>query len=273
MKKLFILSAIAFSGLIYSKADAQIGIHVGFHFHLPRLVIPAPPVVVERTADEQPAPVYQEQPADYQEQPVAYQDQAPAYNDNADDYYYLPDVDAYYDVNNQCYFYFDGDNWISAAYLPGEYRSYDWRSARRFEVRAARPYMHDDFYRSRFNGHQVAGFAHNNYRSGYNNGYANRGFSNNAPRFNDRGPQRQAQPMQFNQGFSNNAARFNSRGPERQAQPVQYNRGDFNRQAAPQQNRDNGQRFNNHSQDTRGGNEHFARMNQPAFNDHRMSKF
>jgi hypothetical protein len=269
MKKLFILSAIAFSGLIFTKADAQIGFHVGFHIHLPRLGLPPLPLVVRPAVYEAPEPIYQEQAADYQNQPVAYQDQSPAYDDSADDYYYLPDVDAYYDVNDQCYFYFNGDSWISAAYLPGEYQNFDWRTARRFEVRTPRPYMNDDFYRSRYNGHPVAAFARNNYGGGYNNAYANQGYRNNAPAFNSRGAERPAQQMQF----SNNAARFNNRGPERPAQQMQFNRGNFDRPAAPQQNRDNGQRAENRSQDTRGGNEHFARMGQQNFAGHRMSKF
>ena len=123
MKKLIIISAIALSGLVYNTADAQVGIRVGFHFG-PRRVYAAP-VAVE---------------------------QVPVYNNNDDDYYYLPDVDAYYSVNEQCYYYFDGDSWISAAYLPGEYRDYDWRSARRFEVREACPYLRDDVYSTRYNG-------------------------------------------------------------------------------------------------------------------------
>ena len=232
MKKLFILSAIALSGLAYNTAGAQIGFHVGFRFHAPRVIIAAPPVVVQPVAYVQPADSY-------------YQDQAPAYDTTADDYYYLPDVDAYYDVTDQCYFYFDGNTWISAAYLPGAYQNFDWRTARRFEVRSARPYLNDNFYRSRYNGHQVAEFARNNYNNHANAGYAN-------------------------QGFRDNAQNTYNRGPERPAQPVQFNRGNANR-PAPQNN--NGQRYDNRSQDTRGGSEHFAQNNQQNGASRRMSKF
>src|ERR1700683_1057801 len=121
MKKLFIISAIAISGLIYNTANAQIRLHVGFGFrpHV-ALYVPAP-VVVE------PAPIYA------QAAPV-YDQSQDVYNDSNDDYYYLPDVDAYYDVNDQCYYYNDGTDWISAAYLPGAYRNYDWRNAPRYEI-------------------------------------------------------------------------------------------------------------------------------------------
>ena len=192
MKKLIILSAIAMSGLFYNTAYAQIRVHLGFGFGPHRVVYAAAPVVVEQ------APVY-EQAA------PAYNEPAQVYNNN-DDYYYLPDVGAYYDVTAQCYYYNDGANWVSAAYLPGEYRGYDWRNARRFEVREPRPYLHDDFYRSRFNGHENSAFVNNNYNrdryehvdnrnQGYNDHFDNRGqegfnrpsYQNNAREWGNRG--------------------------------------------------------------------------------------
>ena len=41
------------------------------------------------------------------------------------DYYYLPDVEAYYDIRASQFIYFGGGNWIRATYLPGRYRNYD----------------------------------------------------------------------------------------------------------------------------------------------------
>ncbi len=139
MKKLILLSAIVLSGFIYNNASAQIGVHLGFHYG-------TGPVIQQ--------PVYQES------DPVAY--------DN--DYYYLPEVDAYYSVAEQCYYYNDGGSWTSAAYLPGRYHDYDWRTARRYEVRSARPYMRDDYYRSRFGGNERRDW--NSYGNRYQ-GYAN----------------------------------------------------------------------------------------------------
>ena len=79
------------SGLIYNAAKAQISLHFGLRFR-PRVVAYAPaPVVVEQ------APVYA-QAASVYDQSLAVD------NDNNDDYYYLPDVDAYYAVNDQCYY-------------------------------------------------------------------------------------------------------------------------------------------------------------------------
>jgi hypothetical protein len=223
MKKLFIISAIALSGLVYNTANAQIRFHVGFRFR-PRVVVYTPaPVVVEQ------APVY--------EQPAAVVDQdQPAYSDNSDDYYYLPDVDAYYDVTDQCYYYNDGNNWISAAYLPGAYRNYDWRNAPRYEVRASRPYLHDDVYRSKYNGHVNNQWAQNNYNNHSNNGQ--RGFS---------------QPAQPYKNQNGNTQHFDNRGQGNSAQPFR--------------------RDENRNKDTRGGSEHFVQNSpQGGFANHRMTK-
>jgi hypothetical protein len=131
MKKLILVSAIAISGLFYNTANAQIRVGFGIRFNAPRIYVPQRVVVAEQ------APVVYNEPVNY---------------DGNEDYYYLPDVDAYYSVTGQCYYYNDGGNWVSAAYLPGAYRDYDWRSVRHFEVRAPRPFMHDDYYRNRYNG-------------------------------------------------------------------------------------------------------------------------
>jgi hypothetical protein len=288
MKKLTILSAIALSGLIYSTANAQIGIHVGLRFNTPRVVV-------------QSAPVYEEP--------------APAVYDGNDDYYYLPDVDAYYSVNEQCYYYFDGDSWISAAYLPGAYRDYDWRSEPRYEVRASRPYMHDDVYRSRYNGHAVAEFR--NQDAGFHGGgYVNADRSANYGRNNgqrvdnnriqggynqpvqqdrgqrfDRGQGGYSQPVQQERGqrFDRSQGGFN--------QPVQQNRGQgsYQQSAQPNNGQSRGQGgYTQPSQQNRGGNgqpsnsnrgqdngnhngsggQHFTQNNtQGGAANHRMARF
>jgi hypothetical protein len=271
MKKFILIPAIALSGLMINTANAQIGMRIGFHFpphrgffappHRPFL--PLPPVVIA------PRPVYEE-PVAYQEPAATYEQPAPVYNqadytDTTDDYYYLPDVDAYYNVTDQCYFYFNGDNWISAAYLPGAYYNYDWRSGRHFEVRAARPYLHDDFYRSRYNGQRVAEWSHANNNNRFDGGYANQGYRNNAPQMARGGFNQGAQP------FRANVQHFDNREQGRFNQPAQPNRN-------TEQHFDNRSKqpsYQNHAQDTRGGAEHFVQNNRPQNNlaNRRMSKF
>jgi hypothetical protein len=48
----------------------------------------------------------------------------PAGSDNVK-YYYLPDVESYYDVPSRMFIYFNGVSWIHRASLPAKYRNYD----------------------------------------------------------------------------------------------------------------------------------------------------
>jgi len=40
-------------------------------------------------------------------------------------YYYLPDVEAYYDVQNSMFIYMVGNSWVHRSYLPARYKNYD----------------------------------------------------------------------------------------------------------------------------------------------------
>jgi hypothetical protein len=40
-------------------------------------------------------------------------------------YYYIPDVEAYYDVTSSQFIYFNGISWIHRAQLPSRYKNYD----------------------------------------------------------------------------------------------------------------------------------------------------
>jgi hypothetical protein len=148
MKKIIIISAIAMSGLLFNTANAQVRVHVGFNF--------GTPVYVHEGLAAQPAAVEYIEPANY---------------DGDEDYYYIPEVDAYYSVPEECYYYNNGGRWVSAAYLPGAYRDFNWRNARRFEVRAPRPFMHNDYYRARYNGVAFNGRWDREYSRGYANEY------------------------------------------------------------------------------------------------------
>lgn len=124
MKKLVLIPALFFGAFAVKNANAQIGLHVNLHLgglHAAAVIPVAAPVVDE---------------------PVC-----------ADDYYYYPEVEAYYSVPEHCYYYQDSyGSWISAAYLPGRYHDFDWRTARRVEIRGARPYVRHDMYRARYGG-------------------------------------------------------------------------------------------------------------------------
>jgi hypothetical protein len=206
MRKLILLSAIAVGSLLSTTANAQIGVSIGVNFgsrgpivHIP---VATPPIAHD-----------------------AY------YND----YYYLPDVGAYYSVGERAYYYNNGGRWMSAAYLPG-YRNYDWRNARRYEVHASRPYLNHNYYSSRY------GAGRDNYTNNRNDYRDNDRFDNRGNNRFDRNDNRSRGQQGFNKGS----------GPQRP-------QGGFNQ---PQQGRgddrgkgndNNGKRFAENNQQGRSG--------------------
>ena len=70
------------------------------------------------------------------------------------DYYYLPDIDAYYDVNNQTYVYFDDGRWITNRYLPPRYHDFDLYRAHKVVINEPTPWMHHDRYRNQYSSYR-----------------------------------------------------------------------------------------------------------------------
>ena len=66
------------------------------------------------------------------------------------DYYYLPDVEAYYYVPRQQFIYLDAGRWVFAANLPGRYRNYDLYSGYKVVINQARPYDHFYDHRNQY---------------------------------------------------------------------------------------------------------------------------
>jgi hypothetical protein len=64
------------------------------------------------------------------------------------DYYYLPDIDAYYDVPNRQFIYQDGSNWVFRSSLPVKYRNYDLYHGYKVVVNEPKPYLRNDVHRN-----------------------------------------------------------------------------------------------------------------------------
>jgi hypothetical protein len=58
------------------------------------------------------------------------------------EYYYLPDVEAYYYVPRRQFVYLNGGNWIFATSLPPRYRTYDLYTGYKVVINEPRPYIH-----------------------------------------------------------------------------------------------------------------------------------
>lgn len=110
MKKLILLAVLLTSGLLSQKAEAQ----VSFRFNIGI-------------------------------QPVW----GPAGYDHVE-YYYLPEIEAYYYVPTRQYIYLYNGRWITRGYLPQRYRNFDLYSTRKIVINEPKPYMRHNEMRSKY---------------------------------------------------------------------------------------------------------------------------
>lgn len=130
MKKLIFLSALITSSFFVKTADAQIGVHFNINLGPRPVYAPVPP----------PPPV-------------------------ADDYYYLPDAEAYYSVPEHVYYYQSEGRWVGSPRLAGRFEGYDYSRMRHYAINEPRPYLRNDYYRNHFNGPQFASRDNRDYRN------------------------------------------------------------------------------------------------------------
>ena len=69
------------------------------------------------------------------------------------DYYYLPEIEAYYDVPSHQYIYFENNGWVRRAYLPERYRNYDMYHSYKVVINERSPWERNNVYRTRYNGY------------------------------------------------------------------------------------------------------------------------
>lgn len=96
------------------------------------------------------------------------------------DYYYLPDVEAYYDIRATQFIYFGGGRWIRSRYLPNQYRNYDLYSGYKVvlnDYHGSRPYNnfrnHKTKYYRGYHGREQRNIGYNNDRRVYVNNRQN----------------------------------------------------------------------------------------------------
>lgn len=63
--------------------------------------------------------------------------------ENCVSYYYFPDINCYYDVNNCLFVYSNYGRWISARYLPYYYRNYDLNSMYKVVLNTSKPWLNN----------------------------------------------------------------------------------------------------------------------------------
>lgn len=66
------------------------------------------------------------------------------------DYYYMPDIDSYYDVNAHQYVYFNNNVWVHTTTLPARYSNYDVYHGYKVVVNERTPWVHNNVYRTKY---------------------------------------------------------------------------------------------------------------------------
>lgn len=68
-------------------------------------------------------------------------------------YYYLPDVEAFYDIQTSMFIYYGGGVWVHRAYLPHRYRNYDLYGGYKvvmIDYHGNSPYVHYTEYHKKY---------------------------------------------------------------------------------------------------------------------------
>jgi hypothetical protein len=66
------------------------------------------------------------------------------------EYYYLPDIEVYYNVPQRRFFYFERGRWIGGSSLPSRYRGYDLYRSYKVVVNDPTPYRNHETYRVKY---------------------------------------------------------------------------------------------------------------------------
>jgi len=112
MKKITFITALLLSSLLYKTSTAQV--HINYRENI-------------------------------REQPVW----GPVGYDHVE-YYYMPDIDAYYYVPSRQYIYQERGRWVFASSLPHRYRNYNVYTGYKVVVNEQRPYRNAGNYRTMF---------------------------------------------------------------------------------------------------------------------------
>lgn len=136
-------------------------------------------------------------------------------------YYYLPDVESYYDVQTSMFIYLSGGVWIHRTYLPSRYRNYDLYGGYKVvmsDYHGTRPYANFRDYRTRYargyRGHEQRNIGE---RPGRGNSrevsYSHSPSNNRVIQHNERSV-RQVNVQNVRQGNDKNAGRGNDKNKE-----------------------------------------------------------
>jgi hypothetical protein len=100
------------------------------------------------------------------------------------DYYYLPEIDAYYYVPQRQFIFLEGNRWVFYNQPPPRYRNFDFYRTYKVVINEPKPYLHHDVYYNKYI----------TYKTYYSKQPAIRDHSREPNRNNDHGPQNHPGP-------------------------------------------------------------------------------
>jgi cytochrome c556 len=70
-------------------------------------------------------------------------------------FYYFPDLNIYFDINNSLFYYLSGSRWISNRYLPNKYSRYDLYSLYKIVINDdPQPWLNHKVYKKQYSGYK-----------------------------------------------------------------------------------------------------------------------
>ena len=93
------------------------------------------------------------------------------------DYYYMPDIDCYYSVNQGLFFYMNAGRWVGVRYLPYAYKNYDFYTMYKVVLVGHDPWMCNNRHRreyARYRGYRTQPVIRYSRDVRYPNGRTNR---------------------------------------------------------------------------------------------------
>ncbi len=94
------------------------------------------------------------------------------------EYYYLPDVECYYDIRASRFIYYNGNTWIRSKYLPRQYRGYDLYGGYKVvlnDYHGSSPYTHFKDHKVKYyKGYKSGNQINNGVKKGHKKGKGNK---------------------------------------------------------------------------------------------------
>ncbi|MDR2956299.1 MAG: hypothetical protein LBV43_14590 [Prevotella sp.] len=69
-------------------------------------------------------------------------------------YYYFPDLDIYFDVDNSLFYYSSGGKWVSNKYLPDKYRKYDLYNLYKVVINDSQPWIQNKKHKKEYSNYK-----------------------------------------------------------------------------------------------------------------------